>query len=193
MADASVRPATLVDVADIARIQVSTWRSAYAGILPDEVLAGLTEAEAAGAWQQAIAAPPSDTHRVLMAFEGRQSVGFVATAPAGPDDLDTGDGVAPAGDVPGGIAVPAVATVVIHPLLVEPRWGRRGHGSRLLAAAVDLARQDGATRALAWVLEPDGTSRAFFAAAGWDADGVARILDTGPTTVRDLRLHTDIS
>ena len=28
-------------------------------------------------------------------------------------------------------------------LLVEPRWGRRGHGSRLLAASVDLWRADG--------------------------------------------------
>ena len=29
-------------------------------------------------------------------------------------------------------------------LLVEPRWGRRGHGSRLLAAVVDLAARPGA-------------------------------------------------
>ncbi|MHA3704264.1 N-acetyltransferase family protein [Jatrophihabitans sp. YIM 134969] len=187
MADASVRPATLVDVADVARLQVSTWRTAYAEILPAEVLEGLSEAQAAGAWQAGIAAPPTQGHRVLVAFEGRQAVGFVAMAPATSDDLDLGDAT-PAGDVP-----PEGGTVVVGPLLVEPRWGRRGHGSRLLAAAVDLAREDGAVRALAWVLEPDSASRAFFAAAGWEADGVARILDTGPTTLRELRLHADIS
>jgi GNAT superfamily N-acetyltransferase len=187
VADASVRPATLVDVADIARIQVSTWRTAYAEILPAEVLEGLTEDQAAPAWQAAIAAPPTDGHRVLVAFEGRQAVGFTALGPATADDLDLGDAT-PAGDVPH-----AGSTVVVTPLLVEPRWGRRGHGSRLLAAAVDLARDDGATRALAWVLEPDSASRSFFAAAGWEADGVARILDTGPTTLRELRLHADIS
>jgi GNAT superfamily N-acetyltransferase len=187
VADASVRPATLVDVADVARLQVGTWRTAYAEILPAEVLAGLSEEQAAEAWRQAIATPPTQGHRVLVAFEGRQAVGFVAIAPATDDDLDVGS--APVtGDVP-----PAASTVVVSPLLVEPRWGRRGHGSRLLAAAVDLAREDGATRALAWVLEPDSVSRSFFASAGWEADGVARILDTGPTTLRDLRLHADIS
>lgn len=188
MADASVRPATLVDVADIARIQVSTWRTAYAEVLPPEALAGVTEGDAAAAWQTALAAPPSPAHQVLVAFEGRYAVGFTAIAPASADDLDLGAGAAPVGDVP-----PADATVVVSPLLVEPRWGRRGHGSRLLAAAVDLARDAGATRALAWVLEPDTASRAFFAAAGWEPDGVARILDTGPSTLRDLRLHVDIS
>ena len=187
MADASVRPATLVDVADVARLQVSTWKTAYDGILPADVLAGLSEQQAAEAWQAGIASPPTQGHRVLVAFEGRQAVGFVAMAPASDDDLDAGD-VEPTGDVP-----TTDTTVVVSPLLVEPRWGRRGHGSRLLAAAVDLAREDGAIRALAWVLEPDTASRSFFAAAGWEADGVARILDTGPTTVRELRLHADIT
>ena len=42
-------------------------------------------------------------------------------------------------------------TAQIAPLLVEPRWGRRGHGSRLLAAAVDHARADGFTRLITWV------------------------------------------
>ena len=116
-----------------------------------------------------------------------KAVGFVAMAPATDDDLDTGD-TPPPGDIP-----PATATVVVSPLLVEPRWGRRGHGSRLLAAAVDLAREDGAVRALAWVLEADTASRGLFASAGWEADGVARILDTGPTTLRELRLHADIT
>lgn len=187
MADASVRRATLVDVADVARLQVSTWRTAYAEVLPAEVLDGLSEEQAAQAWRSAIAAPPTEGHRVLVAYEGRQAVGFVAMAPATADDLDTGD-TAPPGDVPS-----AATTVVVSPLLVEPRWGRRGHGSRLLAAAVDLAREDGATRALAWVLEADTASRGLFASAGWEADGVARILDTGPTTLRELRLHADIT
>ena len=34
-------------------------------------------------------------------------------------------------------------TAAVTDLLVEPRWGRRGHGSRLLAASVDLWREDG--------------------------------------------------
>lgn len=188
MADASVRIGSLVDVADIARIQVSTWRTAYAAVMPAQVLEAVDVEQAALVWRQALAAPPGPSHRVLVAFEGRQAVGFVACSPATADDLDLGPGVTAAVGAP-----QPDTTVVIHPLLVEPRWGRRGHGSRLLAAAVDLARADGSRTALAWVLEPDNASRAFFAAAGWAADGVARILDTGPSTLRELRLHADIS
>ena len=43
------------------------------------------------------------------------------------------------------------ATDAIAALLVEPRWGRRGHGSRLLSAIVELARLDGVRRLVAWV------------------------------------------
>lgn len=193
MADVTVRVASLVDVTDVARIQVATWQAAYSSLLPAQVLAGLTVEQAAVAWRQALVAPPTLAHRVLVAFEGRRAVGFAAGAPATADDLDLGDGVPATAQVEASIAIPPGATVVVHPLLVEPRWGRRGHGSRLLAAAIDLARDDGATRALAWVLEGDEASRSFFGAAGWAADGVARILDTGPSTVRELRLHADIS
>ena len=85
------------------------------------------------------------------------------------------------------------STVAVGPLLVEPRWGRRGHGSRLLAAAIDLARADGMTRAIAWLPEADSTSRGFFASAGWAADGYARVLDTGAGELREVRIHTSLT
>jgi hypothetical protein len=37
----SVRLARTSDVDDVARAQVAAWRSAYAGVLPEEVLQGL--------------------------------------------------------------------------------------------------------------------------------------------------------
>ena len=43
----------------------------------------------------------------------------------------------------------------LQALLVEPRWGRRGHGSRLLAATIDTARGGGVTRAVTWIPEDD--------------------------------------
>src|SRR5258708_3402776 len=60
-------------------------------------------------------------------------VGFMASGPAdetalAPDEHHTGSGD---------------RTAAVTELLVEPRWGRRGHGSRLLAASVDLWRADG--------------------------------------------------
>lgn len=168
MADVSVRPARAGDVAEIARIQLATWRTAYASILPPEALAAATPELAAGQWESAVVTPPSAAHRVLVAAERDVLVGFVAF---GPDDEET-------------------LTGLITTLLVEPRWGRRGHGSRILAAAVEHVRGDGIGRFLTWVIERDAASVGFYESAGWERDGWVRILDVAGTPVREIRLHT---
>jgi GNAT superfamily N-acetyltransferase len=175
MADASVRPARPDDAADIGRIQVETWRTAYATILPEPVLAGLSVEAATAAWADAITAPPSPDHRVLVALEQQWLVGFAASGPA--DDLEPDD------------PEPAT-TLALAPILVEPRWGRRGHGSRLLAATVEHARAAGMTRAIAWIPDGDTPSKEFLVSAGWAPDGLARALDTGAGELREVRLHT---
>ena len=177
MADVSVRPARPGDATELGRIQVETWRTAYAEILPTAALTALSADAAAGAWADAIGRPPSPRHHVLVALEKDALVGFVALAPA--DDLEATD------------PQPAT-TLAIAPLLVEPRWGRRGHGSRLLAAPVDHAREDGMPRAIAWIPEGDTASRTFFESAGWAPDGYARALDTGAGELREIRLHTEL-
>jgi GNAT superfamily N-acetyltransferase len=165
-------------VTEIARIQVDTWRVGYAAIVPAPVLESLSVQAAQEAWRQAVAAPPTSRHRVLVAREQEWTVGFVALGPA--EDLEPGD------------PDPAT-TLAVGPLLVEPRWGRRGHGSRLLAAAVDQSRGDGMTRAIAWIPEGDIASRGFFVSAGWAPDGLARALDTGAGELREIRLHVSLA
>ena len=174
MADASVRPALPSDAAEIGRIQVETWRTAYATVLPVAVRDGLDAAAATDSWTAAIAAPPTGWYRVLVALEQQTVVGFAALIPA--DDEDGGP-----------------ATLEIAPLLVEPRWGRRGHGSRLLAACADTARALGAGRLVSWLPEADQVSRAFFASAGWAGDGRMRALDTGAGELREVRIHTSLA
>jgi GNAT superfamily N-acetyltransferase len=164
-------------VDEISRIQVDTWRAGYANILPPPVLAGLDPAALAQGWRAAVSAPPSLAHHLLVAMEGEWRVGFVAF---GPDaDVQPGD---PAPD----------RTAAIGLLLVEPRWGRRGHGSRLLAAVADLAREAGATRLVAWVPIADTSSLEFYRSAGWEADGLQRSLDTGAGVVNEIRLHAGL-
>lgn len=85
---------------------------------------------------------------------------------------------------------PDVASIT--DLLVEPRWGRRGHGSRMLAACVDLWREDGFTAAVAWAFESDRATRSFLASAGWELDGASRALDVDDLLVSQVRLHTMI-
>jgi GNAT superfamily N-acetyltransferase len=174
-ADASVRPAFPDDAAEIARIQVVTWRTAYRSLLPPSVLDGWDADAATASWRTAITAPPTPAHGVLVALEKNTVVGFAAYGPAELVDDERPD--------------PAGPTSELSTLLVEPRWGRRGHGSRLLAAVADLARGGGAARLQVWLPEADTVSAGFYESAGWAPDGWARTLDTGDEPLREVRWH----
>jgi L-amino acid N-acyltransferase YncA len=169
MAHALVRPATAEDVDEIVRIQSSTWRTAYAEFVPEEALQRLSAPAAHEAWAAAVTA--GSGHHVLVASEGEWTVGFCAAAPARVDDPEA----------------PARRGQIVT-LLVEPRWGRRGHGRRLLSAAFEALVSDGATEGVAWVPEPDVASRACYDRIGWDPDGLVRTLDAGDRELREIRL-----
>jgi GNAT superfamily N-acetyltransferase len=173
----SVRPARAADAADLARVQTVTWRTAYRSVLPATVLDEWDEAAAGEVWRSAVVRPPTPAHGVLVAVDGEAVVGFAAYGP--PE-------VSP--DTP----TPAGPTTEVAALLVEPRWGRRGHGSRLLAALADLAGATGATRLAMWVPEVDDVTARFLQSAGWAREGWARTLDTGGDPLRELRWHADL-
>ena len=174
-ADASVRPALPQDADEVARLQLVTWRTAYRAVLPASTLDDWDAAAAASSWRSAISAPPTPGHGVLVALERNAVVGFTAFGPA---ELGAGEEADPDGP-----------TTEVGTLLVEPRWGRRGHGSRLLAAVSDLARAGGAARLQVWLLEADRVSARFYESAGWEPDGWARTLDTGSEPLREIRWH----
>src|SRR5215207_885008 len=165
MADVHVRPARPDDAEEIARIQLSIWRTAYSRVLPRSVVEGVGDEFAVARWRAAVTSPPTRQHRVLVAQEQQWTVGFAAFGPADEDDL--------AGDAD----VDPATTIAIGTLLVEPRWGRRGHGSRLLAAVIDLAHE---------------ASQSFYRSAGWEPDGTGRALDMDGTAVHEIRLHASL-
>lgn len=184
MAIGFVRPARGSDAGEIARIQLTTWRVAYRRILPSRALDQLDEGWMARRWQSAIEAPPSGRHRVLVAVEQADQaylVGFAASGPADQAALAPGEEVL-GEDVAG-----------VTDLLVEPRWGRRGHGSRLLAACVDLWREDNFGTAVAWAYQGDVATQKFLTSTGWQPDGAVRALDVDDQLVPQLRLHVDLS
>jgi GNAT superfamily N-acetyltransferase len=174
-ADVSVRPARPGEGGEVARVQAVTWRTAYRSVLPTAVLDDWDDEAAAQAWEAAAVTPPTPGHGVLVAVERDAVVGFAAFGPAevGRTELPSPDG----------------PTTELATLLVEPRWGRRGHGSRLLAAVADLARAGGARRLQIWLPESDRVSAGFFESAGWAPDGWARTLDTGGEPLREVRWH----
>ncbi len=166
MAVATIRRAVPTDVDALVRIQSDTWRAAYAQLVPAAALDRLSGPEARAAWRAAVTA--GGGYHVFVAGEGEWTVGFCAAVHHSGRD---------------GAGIAEVAT-----LLVEPRWGRRGHGGRLLAAAAAALRVDGAQYGLAWVPEADAASRSFYKAAGWNVDGTVRVLDTGEGELREVRV-----
>jgi GNAT superfamily N-acetyltransferase len=190
MALASVRAATPADVEEIIRIQTLTWRTAYAELVPEAAVQRLSGPAARRAWHEAVTA--GGGNHVLVAAEGEWTVGFCAAT--GADDPDEPDVANTAGDPVSGDPLAADLLVtgahgLIVTLLVEPRWGRRGHGERLFEAAITALRADGATVGAVWVPEKDVASRAFFdRRGGWEADGMVRVLDAGDRELREIRL-----
>lgn len=172
-ADVSVRPAVPGDEAAIVAIQVGAWRRAHGDLLGG-ALDALDLDAMTRQWEAAVLAPPAG-HRVLVACDGATVVGFASVAPVPSAD--------PAG-VPGGL---------LHALEVDPEHQRGGHGSRLLAACVDLLRQDGADQILTWVLDGDAARAQFLQGAGLGPDETVRELASGPLpdggerTVREHR------
>jgi ribosomal protein S18 acetylase RimI-like enzyme len=80
-------------------------------------------------------------------------------------------------------------------LTVDPEDRGRGHGSRLLQAAMDTIAADRFRRAVCWVVASDDAVRRFLTEAGWGPDGAHRELDldgTGAVTAKQIRLHTQL-
>lgn len=176
-ADVSVRVAWSDDAAAVAAVQVRAWGRDLDGLVPAESLPAVEQV--AAAWHRSLAASGDARNRVLVALERARVVGFAVTVPAADPDCDP------------------IADGEVAELVVDPAETGKGHGSRLLQAAVDTLRADRFTRAVHWVAASDDARRAFLTGAGWAPDTAHRELDLaeagGSGTLRQVRLHTALA
>jgi ribosomal protein S18 acetylase RimI-like enzyme len=143
-----IRAARPADARPIAAVHVATWRAAYAGLLPDEVLAGLDTGEWAQRWNRNLAA--SAEGRFVLVFEQDGRVGgFVSGGPS-------------RDQFPGG---------EVYAIYVDPARQGRGAGSRLLTAAARHLAEAHFTDASLWVLAGNHPARRFYESQGWRSDG----------------------
>ncbi|HWC98586.1 MAG TPA: GNAT family N-acetyltransferase [Candidatus Sulfopaludibacter sp.] len=71
----TTREAAIEDADAIAHVHVESWRSTYAGIIPDAFLASLNPAERAERWRSAFA---TSNFRIFVAEDDGRVVGFVS-------------------------------------------------------------------------------------------------------------------
>lgn len=159
-----IRRARPGDARGIAAVHVAAWRSAYAGILSDEYLAGLSEARLAAFYARAI-----------MDRQAGHAV-FVATAGGGdqPQDAPGAEAVV-VGFASGGRARRAgpagpagregLAQGEIETLYVLDDYRERAVGRRLMRAMAAHLRVIGCHSAVAWVLR-ENPSRFFYSRIG---------------------------
>jgi ribosomal protein S18 acetylase RimI-like enzyme len=144
----AIRRARAADAEAIGAIHVATWRSTYAGILPDSYLAGLSPGRQAAGWRRLITAPPPG-HATFVA---------VATGP------DSPDGAAPAvvGFASGGRARSGAREAgEIETLYLLEDFRERGVGRRLMRAVAAHLNAIGCRSVTLWVLK-DNPTRWFY-------------------------------
>jgi ribosomal protein S18 acetylase RimI-like enzyme len=171
-----LRDATPADAHGIANVLVRSWRAAYRGLLPDEVLAGLSVADREQFWSDAITARLPHRRAVVATLAGA-IVGLAATGPP---------------LVPADRADPTLGD--LYALYLDPDVWRRGIGTELHAAALDCLRSCGFTHAGLWVLDTNERALRFYLRHGWTATGRSQV-DQGPggTELHERRLQRNLS
>lgn len=176
-----VRPARTYDLPLMGRVHAATMlasmeaahAAAHEGAgLPEGVRSMIAAPVIAAGWEGPVTTPPSPEHHVLVSTEDGLVVGLIGVAPT--QGLDEQ-----------GQPVEGSRAAEITALGVAADYQRRGHGSRLLAAAVDLARADGATALSAWAVRGDESLTGLLTAAGLTRTGAHRQLPIGEGVTED--------
>lgn len=163
--DEYVRPARPGDEQEIARIQVDAWVASLGERLGRRRHDVFNLDEIAKGWGDSIAHPPTPGHQVFIAMCDGDIVGFAAVAPP--------------------------STIVA--LEVDPARRRRGHGSRLMAAASDHLRAQGGSEMKIWALERDAVRADFLAGAGFGEAGMTRDLEGPGFSVPEKLWHASLA
>lgn len=129
-------------------VQVASWRSAYAGLLPDAFLAAMDVAAQAERWRVILVEAGTSA---TVAEVGTRVVGFVAVG-------------APLAAAPPG-------TAWLYALYVDAAFWGTGAGHLLHEAGLENLRADGCSRAELWVLRGNERAIAFYRRHGWSRDG----------------------
>jgi len=140
-----VREAESADAEAIARVHVETWRAAYAGLVPDHYLIGMSVQGQSFQWKRLLRRP-AERHLTLVAeVPGKGVVGFGSAGKAR--------------------SRPPPAPGEIYTLYVATDWQGQGIGRALLRGLLGRLGGQGHGEAYLWVLA-ENPSRFFYERLG---------------------------
>lgn len=152
------------DAEQIAGLQVTAWRAAYAGILSAAELHALDTTALTGFWRDRIRAGNAGGAHVLVHDDGRRIAGFSSFGPARDDDL----GQRPeAGE--------------LYAFYARPECWGTGVGRSLMRSTLSVWAERGTRTGYLWVLERNTRGRDFYRKGGWWQDPTAAPSASGLT------------
>ena len=140
-----IRRATVEDAAGIAQVHVDSWRTTYAGLVPDDYLASLSVEQRKQNWRAILSAPAGAGVVYVAEVIPGHIVGF---ASGGPER--TGN---------------ALYTGELYAIYLLAPYQRQGIGRRLMSAVVEQLIAAGHRSMLVWVLTTN-PARLFYEALG---------------------------
>lgn len=143
----ALREATLDDLDHVVEVFLACWRGSYAAVLPEALVASMTDEAAAALWRSALTSPRGTT---VVATRAGTVLGLTRYDLAGEEGA-------------------------VHSLYVSPRAQGLGLGTLLLERAVADFVAGGRTSAVLWVFSDNAPSIAFYGSRGWLPDGGTRI------------------
>ena len=159
-----IRRAALEDASAIAQIHVHTWRVAYAGIVPADFLASLSEEKRTTSWRQQLTDGQTE---ILVAVENGTMTGWVSAGPS--RDADKKD------------------ELEIYAIYVSPEhWGRKV--GRHLMGGIEEALPDAPDITL-WVLRDNQNAISFYEKMGYRHDGTDKEIQLGGAKLTEIRLR----
>jgi ribosomal protein S18 acetylase RimI-like enzyme len=150
-----IRPATRADADAIAALHLASYRAAYDGLLPAEVLSSLRAEERRRRWHVSLNDPQRQTLIAHNTDVAQAVIGFAEVGLSRDDDSEAGTG----------------ELMALH--VMQSRW-RQGTGRALHDTAVATLAARGFPVVTLWVLTGNSRARAFYEAMGWNYDGTAR-------------------
>src|SRR6188472_1112870 len=171
----TVRPAGPDDGPAVAEIRVRTWRTAYRGTVPQDVLDSMDPQREGEVWRRRIA-DPDNPFSTLVAENAGTVGGFVTTGPYRQD----GD------DLPAPAGAGEILAIYVHP----DHWST-GMGRALMANALALLAGQGRRPVLLWVFRDNPRARRFYEKAGFAVDGTEHVYESGGVPIPEVRYRHD--
>lgn len=161
-----IRHATVEDAQGIAVVHVRSWQAAYAGLMPQNVLAGLSIEDRAERWAQIIGEPDHGSHTLVSVRDG-EVIGWASF------------GASRESDAPG--------SGELWGIYAHPSAWSSGVGHALLEAVERELVDAGHSTAYLWVLDGNVRAASFYTKHGWIDDGGTKIEERPGLTLNERR------